>query len=764
MNPLSRDKVHTEGDQPADSTSARDVFSGPGEVAALARELEWSSTPLGPVAQWPRSLRTIVDVVLACPVGMIVLWGPALVQIYNDEYAKVMGPKHPRGLGQPNLDCWPEAQAFSAPLYEGVLERGETFTFTDQLLILERNGAPEETFFSLSYCGVRDDSGTRAGVLVTVVETTATVRARNTEAEHARLSAQMEAEHHEAKASRELALLVEANESARRTELESTNEKLQEQARELELSNHQLHDQAAELESQTEELQVTAEELARTAESREDALRSLLASESRLRMALDVGRLVAWEWDAVNDRIQTTENLRAIYGLDSLETAADGFALVHPDDRERHRQAVTDAVQHLTAYHSQFRITRPDTGVLVWLDERGRAIRDAEGAVIKVIGVTMDISTRKAAEFLREEHEEQLRTLADAIPTLAWTARADGYIDWYNAGWYDYTGTTPSQMAGWGWQSVHHPDVLPNVLAGWQGSIASGEPFEMTFPLRGADGHFRRFLTRVVPVRSAVGAVVRWFGTNTDVESERAAREAAESANQAKTDFLATMSHELRTPLNAIAGYAELLDLGIHGPVTSAQRDAISRIQRSERHLLGLINDVLNFAKLEAGHVEFHVTDVSVRPAIDALESLIAPQLHAKSLTFNREACSDGRVVRADPDKLQQILVNLLSNAIKFTPSGGNISMLCEDDAETVRIGVRDTGIGIAFERQDDVFAPFVQVDRRLNTPQEGTGLGLAISRDLAHGMGGDLGVESELGVGSTFTLSLPRATSTHAA
>ena len=361
--------------------------------------------------------------------------------------------------------------------------------------------------------------------------------------------------------------------------------------------------------------------------------------------------------------------------------------------------------------------------------------------------------------------EQEIRTIADAIPTLAWTARADGYIEWYNARWYEYTGTMPEQMAGWGWQSVHDPEVLPRVLEGWTASIASGRTFEMTFPLRSEDGNFRRFLTRVIPLKDASGQVTRWFGTNTDVETERTAREAAEGANQAKTDFLANMSHELRTPLNAIGGYAELLDLGIHGPVTEQQREAISRIQRSQRHLLGLINDILNFAKLAAGHVEYHIIEVLVRDAFDAIEPLVAPQLSAKSLYFERETCADreeGPIrVLADEDKLQQILVNLLSNAIKFTPAGGTVNLRCRHDDNLIFISVADTGIGIATDRVDQIFSPFVQIDRRLNTPHEGTGLGLSISRDLAQAMNGDLTVESELGAGSTFTLALPRARST---
>ena len=378
------------------------------------------------------------------------------------------------------------------------------------------------------------------------------------------------------------------------------------------------------------------------------------------------------------------------------------------------------------------------------------------GATTEQLAERTQAAERAAADLA--ESERQLRTLADAIPTLAWTARADGYIDWYNARWYAYTGTTPEQMVGWGWQSVHDPAALPEVMKRWQASIASGGPFEMTFPLRGADGRFRPFLTRVSPLRDAAGRVVRWFGTNTDVEAERAAREAAEDANRAKTEFLATMSHELRTPLNAIAGYAELLEIGIHGPITDAQREAITRIRRSQHHLLGLINDVLNFAKLEAGRVEYQLATVPVSEALEAIEPLVALQLEAKSLRFERSVLGGELAVRADPDKLRQILLNLLSNAIKFTAAGGTVSLRCADRGDAVAISVEDTGIGIAPDRLEHVFAPFVQIERRLNAPGEGTGLGLSISRDLARGMGGDLTVNSTQGVGSSFTLTLPRA------
>ena len=240
------------------------------------------------------------------------------------------------------------------------------------------------------------------------------------------------------------------------------------------------------------------------------------------------------------------------------------------------------------------------------------------------------------------------------------------------------------------------------------------------------------------------------------IESERAARAEADAANQVKTQFLATMSHELRTPLNAIGGYAELLEMGIHGPVTPAQREALVRIQRSQQHLLNLVNNVLNLVKLDTHHVHYHVTDVAMEPVLQFVAETTAPQLEAKRLHFAQQPCS-GISVRADGEKLRQILINLLSNAIKFTDDGGTIEVACFADERQVRIDVRDTGCGIAGDQLNKIFDPFVQVDRRLNRPIEGTGLGLAISRELALGMGGELTVESVVGAGSTFTLRLPR-------
>jgi len=271
----------------------------------------------------------------------------------------------------------------------------------------------------------------------------------------------------------------------------------------------------------------------------------------------------------------------------------------------------------------------------------------------------------------------------------------------------------------------------------------------------------------ITPMRGDTGELIGFTKVTRDLTERRAAHERAiadarriseaEVANRAKSEFLAAMSHELRTPLNAIAGYAELMGLGISGPVTEQQQGYLARIRGSQQHLLGIITDLLNYSRMESGQLSYQIVAVPVDAVVETVVPLLEPQAMAKGVALEQGSCPSGLVARADRMKAEQIVLNLLSNAVKFTPSGGRVTVGCEAADDRVLVVVRDTGLGIPADKQTAIFEPFVQLGRTLTSFQEGTGLGLAISRDLARAMGGDVTVESEVDAGSTFTLTLPR-------
>jgi PAS domain S-box-containing protein len=374
----------------------------------------------------------------------------------------------------------------------------------------------------------------------------------------------------------------------------------------------------------------------------------------------------------------------------------------------------------------------------------------------------------KSAQIAISQSEARFRDLINRCPALVCEVDGDGNTIFANEAVRAILGYAAEDIVGQGWSSLV-PEEERAAAVQLASAVRRGDVTSFELPLRGRSGDVRCLLFNTANRYTDSGELQMVVAFGIDITERRRAedsarklaaaelaRSEAEAANKAKTDFLAVMSHELRTPLNAIGGYAELIEMGLRGPVTTAQSEDLAKIKRSQRHLLGLINDIMNFARLETGHVSISVKDMGVNETLAVLDALTEPQVSAKGIAYVNARCEPGLTAWADEEKTRQILINLVSNAIKFTPRGGTITITCEADASSVRFQVRDTGRGIAPEKLEVIFEPFVQVNKQF-TRDEGVGLGLAISRDLARMMKGELTAESELGKGSVFTLTLPR-------
>jgi PAS domain S-box-containing protein len=442
-------------------------------------------------------------------------------------------------------------------------------------------------------------------------------------------------------------------------------------------------------------------------------------------------------------------------------------------------------------------------GTRFWANVLITALRDDDGKLIGFAKVTRDLTKRRADEEELRMSEQRFRLLVQSVRDYAiFMLDPDGYVATWNDGAQRIKGYTAEEIIGQHFSVFYPTEDAAKPAHELEVAKKTGKHEEEGWRLR-KDGS--RFWASVVitAIHDSNGKLAGFAKITRDLTERRAAderaletarrlaseeaarvaaeqraqdlrelseqlasqaaeldrqREEAEAANRVKSEFLAAMSHELRTPLNAIGGYAQLIQLGLSGPVTEEQMKQLDRVQRSQQHLLSVINDILNFSRLEAGRINYDIQPMPVRDALEGVSPIIEPMAESLGITLRVDMAGPDVIAMADRSKVEQILINLLSNAAKFTESGGTIDLTWGADEKNVWLKVRDTGVGIPTEYIETIFSPFEQVNRSLASPKEGTGLGLTISRDLARGMGGNLTAESTVGEGSTFTLTLPRA------
>ncbi|GAA0196652.1 hypothetical protein GCM10009122_61400 [Fulvivirga kasyanovii] len=350
--------------------------------------------------------------------------------------------------------------------------------------------------------------------------------------------------------------------------------------------------------------------------------------------------------------------------------------------------------------------------------------------------------------------EEQFRSMANAIPQLAWMTDKTGYIFWYNQRWYDYTGTSLDTMKGWGWQKIHHPDHVDRVTEKFKKHLKLKEEWEDTFPLRSATGDYRWFLSRAMPITDQEGTIIRWFGTNTDIteqrELEASLKDAVlrlEETDKRKNEFLAILGHELRNPLAVLKGSAEIVEAGI-----AKAENVIDTMSRSINTMTKLLDDLLDLSRVSRNKIRLQLELVNISEIFSSRLLTIRKQCDKKNQKLDLDI-ENNLYINADPARLEQIFSNLLSNACKYTPEGGHIQVKAWKQDKYVCIKVTDNGFGIQPDQLNNIFEPFYQVTPE-GTAASGLGIGLALVKNLVELHGGTISVNSSgSGNGTTFEI-----------
>lgn len=788
-------------------------LSNGGETGALIQRFNWSDTSLGPIEEWSQSLKIALQILLSSRFPMQILWGTDYIQFYNDAYIPIAGDKHPTALGQQGAECWREVWDFAGPLLDRVMATGEATWSEDQPLRLNRNGQPDEGYFTFSYTPIWDESGKVAGIFIAVNETTQKVLGERRE-RALRAEVQAAKESLENVLNTAPASIAQSRFFSDRTYTieycsvgcevltgytpdEMTPElwKARTLPEDWNATADSVFDAVFREEPITVEyrfwhkdgsLRWIADSLTSRRDEEQDcwivtmvgiditarkqAEEALRQSEVHLSMAQRVAQFGSWEFYPANRQSVWSDAMFEQFGFDPVQAEpsySDLMQRIHPDDRSVLEQHAEHAVAEGKPYALDLRVLLPD-GSIRYLYSRCEPVFNDQGQVVKLMGTCLDVTERKQIEMALRESEERYRILAEAMPQMVWMADRTG-VQYWNQRWFDYTGIKEDESLGVGGTQLVHPDEQERTMERWQHAIATGEGFDIEQRIRRHDGVYRWFLNRGLPVHDGNGQITRWVGTITDIddqkqleterarllEQERVAREAAENANRIKDEFLAVLSHELRSPLNPILGWAKLLRMRKLNETKTEY--ALETIERNAKLQALLIDDLLDVSRILRGKLVLNITSLSLIAVIEEALETVRSISEAKGIDLQTQLDPSPFQISGDANRLKQVIWNLLSNAVKFTPQDGQVTIRLSYGDDFAQIQVIDTGKGIHADFLPHVFDQFRQADSTTTRVFGGLGLGLAIAHQIVEMHGGTIRAESlGEGQGATFTVQFP--------
>ncbi len=791
---------------------------GTTEMAKLIADFDWSQTALGPIDTWPQHLRTAVNIVLDSPVPIVMLWGRDGILIYNDAYSVFAGGRHPQLLGSKVVEGWPEVADFNQNVMKQVLA-GKTLSYEDQRLTLLRNGSPEEVWMNLNYSPVRDDKGKPAGVLAIVNETTDGAQAKEA------LRQSDERFRFISRATNDVIwdwdLLTNRiwwNETFKTV----FGYKAAEIEPAIESWYNRLHPE-------------DQERVVKGIHGIIDSGGKNWSDEYRFRRADGTYAIILDRGYALHDKegkpyrmlgsmLDITERKEAEEALQSERSRLYSFfgqapaaiAVVHgPDHRyelvNSFYQKITNRTEKellgrtirevfpelagqgvyevfdtvfstgepFVAQEFSVIFDRTGTGSMEegYFNFVAQPIKSSRGIVERILIHAVEVTEQVLARQKVKESEEQFKIFANNIQNLAWMAKPEGEIYWYNQQWYDYTGSNLEEMQGWGWERAHHPDHVERVVKFVKKAWKIGETWELTFPLKGADGQYRWFLTRADAVKDATGKVIRWIGTNTNIDEQKKAEDALKELNATLErridertreltaankelsrsnveleDFAYVASHDLQEPLRKISAFAGLLESDYKKELPADAQVYITGLKTSSTRMRTLINDLLTYSRVTTKVQPFKQVDLNstVKEVFEDLQT----RINETSATIKADKLC---TIEGDPLQIRLLLQNLISNALKYKQEGVTpvIWIKSIDTDEYCTISIADNGIGFNEQYIDKIFTIFQRLHGR--TAYEGTGVGLAICKKIIDRHGGTITAKSKEGEGSTFIVTLPK-------